>query len=287
MDGATRTYLTRVAILAGALAALATVFYFAPLPFNGVDWLTYHETALRLLQGLPIYGVIVGANCVYFNAPWLIVILAPIALLPFRLGYGLFCALNVGLVYALGRRFGFSPAKIAALLVSPPVVYVLLYGQVDLVVLSLAIFLPVEFRPLVALAKPQTVIALSLGALRRWRTTLVVTILGILLSLALFGNWPVAALSRPLPYVDNPNNYWFGFWPSQLPLAALLMVLGGFSSDLLLMAASPFVSPYATTYSFVGPAMAIVSRLRIRDTVLVWIVWWGVIIFRWLVGGHA
>jgi hypothetical protein len=55
----------------------------------------------------------------------------------------------------------------------------------------------------------------------------------------------------------------------------------------MLTAASPFLAPYAETYSFVGLALAVVSRLRIRQTVVVWIVWWGVIVSKWFIGMHA
>lgn len=283
-----KTQLTKILLVAVAASGVGALIYFAPLPFNGVDWLQYHETAKLLWRGESIYGTKVGAECLYYNAPWLLLLLFPVAILPFRLGYAIFSVLNLGLVLGVAYRLQLSPRQLALLTLSPPVAYVLIHGQVDIFVVSLCLLLPLEFIPLVVAAKPHAALALVLKALPAWRKTVVITLVGLLLSLLIWGNWPLTVLTLPRPFAVNPNNFWLNFWPNQLPLAVLFLVLAiDRRDDFFLLAASPFMSPYAEVYSFFGPALALIKRLKPWQAACVVAAWWGIVIVKWLVEGHA
>jgi len=279
----------RIVIIVLVTLAMVLLFYFAPLPFNGVDWLGYHRTAQALSRGEPFYGIPFGTNHIYYNPPWLIVSLLPIGLLPFRLGYAVFCVVNLWLILLVIMRVKLSAGQIIFLLMSPPVIYVLIYGQLDIFVVGVCMLLPPEWRLFYGLAKPHAALGLALGALRTsWKRAIIIALSGFLVSLVLFGNWPLIVLQSPKPFLAGAHNFWRGFWPGQLLFGALLVALAWDRRDeRFFLAASPFLSPYAGTYSFVGPALGLAMSLKTWQLVLILIVWWFVTFYRWFVLGHS
>jgi hypothetical protein len=159
--------------------------------------------------------------------------------------------------------------------------YILLHGQIDMLILSL-VCLPVALWPLAALGKPQVAIGLLAGIPpASWLKSALITGAIILVSLVLFGNWPMALVQQPQPFVSAAHNVWFNLWPFQVP-AGLALILMGFSrrDEKFLAAGSPLMLPYAATSSLIGPWLAASTFLKDWQLLVVWLSWWGATLYR-------
>jgi len=263
-----------------ALAVLLTIA-FALIPMaGGDDWETFRGAAQRILTGVPLYGQRVAASY-YSNPPWVAVTLTPLAILPAKWGWAALNSLNLIALIFLTRRWTNGLIKPLLVLSSPATIYILLHGQIEPLVLAF-LLLPKTWWPLAALTKPQIGLGMAFGVPRR-KILSAAAVAGavLILSLLLFGNWPMALLNQPSPFVEGAHNLWLGLWPFQVPVGLLLILLGIRRADeRMLVSAGPFASPYATTSSLIGPWMAVVSFLKDWEAGLVWLAWWGATAYR-------
>lgn len=266
-----------------ALAFLGLVCAFALLPLpGGDDWETFRGAGLRVLMGVSLYEEKV-THGYYSNPPWVAVLLLPLSLLPFRWGWALISVSSLALLVFLSKRWRMDLWRTAFVLASPASFYILLHGEIDVWVLA-GIFLPQEIWILAALAKPQVAIGLLFGLERsRIRKALVAGIAVVIASLILFGLWPLELLRQPKPLITAQHNLWSGFWPFQVPIGIALILWGLRRKDeRFLLAASPFIFPYAATSSLIGPWLALSSFLRTWEALLVFLAWWGAVCYRLL-----
>jgi hypothetical protein len=268
-----------VAALAGL--ALIIVFTLAPIP-GGDDWEIFHGAAQRILKGVPLYGEKV-THGYYYNPPWLAVLFAPLGGLPFRLGWAILSVVSLVGVAAVVRRWGGSLIATILVLLSPAMIYTLLHGQIDGLVLS-GVLLPQEWWILVAVTKPQIAIGLLLGIPRaKLLRALLVSGLVLLVSFLLFGNWPLQAYRQPRTFQDQTHNLWLGLWPFQVPAGIALLLLGMSRRDeRWLIAGSPFLLPYAATSSLLGPWAVLCTVLTEWQALIVLASWWGAVVYRML-----
>lgn len=168
-------------------------------------------------------------------------------------------------------------------LISPPVLYILIHGQIDALILG-GIFLPVEFWWLVALTKPQVSIGVAVGVpLYKWLYTGIITVVVIVISILIYGNWMEQLLLNPPPFINEAHNIWLGSWPYQVPVGIAILTLGFTRRDeRLMVASSPLLSPYAALSSFLGAWIAILTFLEDWQALLVWLSWWAGIVYRGL-----
>lgn len=111
-------------------------------------------------------------------------------------------------------------------------------------------------------------------------------ILGVLglVTVILFGFWPLDLITQPTPFQNAAHNMWYGLWPFQVPAGLAILLIGARRKDeRLLIAGSPLVSPYATTSTLIGPWIVAMNYLTDRQAALVWASWWGAVIYRMLV----
>jgi len=266
----------------GLLFVLTLVFYASPWE-GGDDWETFHGAAWRILESeTPLYGEPV-THAYYFNPPWLAVALIPLALLPFRLGWAALAAATMAMAVVLLRRWerGTSLVKPILVLLSPPMLYTIMHGQIDVLIIG-GVLLPVQWWALIALTKPQVTLGLLAGIPRRQRSRAsLLAGLVIAASLIWFGNWPRALLDQPTPFVEAGHNLWRGLWPFQIPAGVLLIAVGMQRHDeRLLIAGTPFLSPYAALSSFAGPWIASVTWLNDWQAAAVFASWWGAVVAR-------
>jgi hypothetical protein len=276
-----RTLIMVSLAVAVSIVALALL---VPVDENsGRDWRVFAESSRRVIRGQPLYGEKIGRGY-YYNPPWLAWALSPIALLPLSWGRAVMAAITLVVPLTILRRWrAISPVKAILALLSPPILYVIFYGQVDALLLG-GLLLPASWWPLVAVTKPQAVLGLAFGLpLGKWPRAAAIVLLAGLVSLALCGNWVSPLLSQPMPGQGAlTHNWWVGLWPSQVTLGLVLLTLGITNRDERLLAAtSPFLMPYATTASLLGPWLAALAFLK-KDwqAALVWAAWWGASIYR-------
>ena len=128
-----------------ALAALALI-PFASYPQSvGVDWLWYRNGIDRLVAGQPIYdpawllgpfNYVAPANYFQFNqAPWLLPIVGPFTLLPEPVAtYAWLAFMDAALLLALALVLPRWPPLLAVVLLAPPVLMSLVWGNVEALV---------------------------------------------------------------------------------------------------------------------------------------------------------
>jgi hypothetical protein len=264
---------------------LLITFTITPLP-GGDDSESFINAARRALEGKPLYGVLDPHY--YSNPPWFALALLTVAWLPLRISFGLIMVISIMIALRLLQRWHADHAepiwlKSALVLLSPPMLYLLLHGQVDLLILGF-VLLPTQFWGLGALTKPQVAIGLLLGIERTPKKIMqAVLMVGVAagVSFILFGNW----VGDMLDYMDEierwGQNYWRHLFPFQVPLGVYFLLQGIRQRDeRLLVAGSPFVSPYAATSSFIGPWLVALSYLSNWQAVALFASWWGVIIYQ-------
>jgi hypothetical protein len=269
------------AIILMMICILITIFALAPIP-GGDDWETFQGASQRILKGLPLYGEKV-THAYYSNPPWVALFLIPLSIMPFRWGWASLIVLSAILLLILCRRWRFGMIKIILTLLSPAVFYLFLHGEIDALVLG-GLLLPREAWYLVAVTKPQVAIGLLLGVRKKKIIrAFAVTLLLLLLTFIIFGFWPSKILQQETPFLGAAHNLWVGLWPFQIPAGVALLLLGIKRNDeKFLIAASPFLSPYAATSSLLGPWLALVYFLKDWEAALVFIAWWGAVIYRLL-----
>lgn len=270
-------------LLAVVFALLVAVFLASPWP-GGDDWETFHGAAQRVLDRDPLYGDLV-THAYYSNPAWFALLLAPFGLLPMRLGWAILSASTLIAGLALLRRWESHSGVIKPVLVllSPPMIYTLLHGQIDTIIIC-AVFLPAEWWALAAFTKPQVTLGLLAGIPpTHWLRVVLVSGAVLAVTLVVFGLWPLDLIDQPTPFVDAGHNLWRGLWPFQVPAGVALIALGFSRKDeRLLIAGSPLLSPYAAISTLVGPWIAAVTYLNNWQSSLVFASWWAAVIYRGL-----
>ncbi|GAB4421319.1 MAG: hypothetical protein Kow00106_18190 [Anaerolineae bacterium] len=273
----------RVAAVGIALLFVLTLVFYASPWDGGDDWETFHGAAWRVFKGEPpLYGEPV-THAYYSNPPWLAVILIPLALLPFRLGWAALAAATMVMAVVLLHRWERKASLVKPILVllSPPMLYTIMHGQIDVLIVG-GVLLPAQWWVLIALTKPQVALGLLAGIPRpQWFRAGLLTGLVIIVSLIWFGDWPRALVDQPKPFVEAGHNLWRELWPFQIPAGVLLIVVGIQRHDeRLLIAGTPFLSPYAALSSLAGPWIASITWLNDWQAIAVFVSWWGAVVAR-------
>lgn len=221
-------------------------------PPMGVDWKgVYQKAALGLLEGKSPYE---GQN--FYNPPWVLLPLIPIALFPPPLGTSIMYVLNLFL-------FLFVMIKLETnIWLAIPFVFLSGMainsnnGNIEGFV-ALGFILPPQIGLFFILSKPQIGIAVAFfWMVEAWRTGgykevirvfLPVTI-AFLLSFLLFGPW----LFNSTRIIDIWVNA--SIWPKGIPIGIFLLTLAIWRREIkFAIAASPFFAPYLAphTWAFV------------------------------------
>jgi len=235
-------------LIGGALlvcTALAVALFLPEL----IDWTrSYRPATLLLASGHSPYEI-----KSFTNPPWVLIPLIPIALLPSRIGGGVLFVVSLCALVFAAIRMGATPLSLIAFIVSFPVFFMLLFGQIDWLVL-IGILMPPPVGLFFVLAKPQAGIAIAVfwlvealrkGGLRQALAEFAPVTLAFGLSIAVFGFW---FLDTPPGMVTAKYN--FSVWPLSIPIGMVFLVsaLRGRKKELSILA-SPFLSPYVAPHS--------------------------------------
>lgn len=240
------------------VTSLVLSFIIAPYLPSAIDWSTaFRPATLALLSGKNPYE-----NPLMIHAPWSMIPLIPFALLPEAVGRVMlvFCGLCSYIFVA--HKFGAKPIGVAFLLISPPVLHVLLNGNLDWLA-AIGFVVPPPIGLFFISIKPQMGIAVApFWLINAWRTggwrqvvkTFAPFTLILLLSFVIFGFWPQG--------LTRTTNYWWNasLWPMSIPVGLALFVTSIRKQKVeYAIAASPCLSPYVLFHSWVGVLLAIVA----------------------------
>jgi hypothetical protein len=244
-------------VLGCALMAAVVVIVALYLPFAD-DWHhTFRPAALHLLQGGAPYDVET-----YYNPPWALLPLVPIALLPENIGRAILLVLTLLSFTFVATRLGARPIALGFLLISPPAMQCFLTGNIDWLA-ALGLVLPPHIGLFFVLIKPQIGGAVAFywliesfreGGLSHTARVFAPVVALLLLSLLPYGLWP-AHLTRPVSADWNAS-----LWPMSIPAGlGLLAAAIRRREPRLAMAASPCLSPYVALQSWIGALCAVVA----------------------------
>jgi hypothetical protein len=275
-----------ITLAALVLVVAAMAVYLPP----GVDWqYGFRPAVFQFLAGRSPYDLAPTAPgeqpaIGIFNAPWALIPLIPIAVLPVKIGRAILAMLTLISFGYVAHRLGAKPPAIGLLLVSPPVVHGVLTGNLDWLAV-LGYVMPPQIGLFFIAIKPQVGIAVAIfwlvEAWRKggWRTVLktfgpFTAVLA--LSMLLYGPWP-------LRFGQQAAIQSASLWPMSIPVglgllaAALHKRQPGFA-----MAASPCLSPYLMMHSWVAVLLAIVTSLP--ETAAAVVGFWILIVMRGMGG---
>lgn len=224
-----------------------------------VDWVfVFRPAALTMMGGESPYAV-EG----YLNAPWALIPLMPLALLPVNYGQAILTVLALGSLSAVSIRLGIKPIPLAILLLSPPILHGLLNGNLDWLAL-LGLLIPPWLGLFLLAIKPQIGIGVALYWMaRRYQESglasalKMVAPLGVvlLITFLVFGVWPLR--------FERELNLWWNasLFPHSLPLAIALLATA-ISRDRLgpALASSPMFSPYTLLHTWVAVLIGAIGR---------------------------
>lgn len=286
---------TTAAVIIG-LVLLIIALSIAPLSPGLIDdWSIFRSAALititpdQSLYSLPdaAQDAAISAQGSFHNPPWVAVMLIPLAILPLQVGWAVLLSISILIAALLLLRWldRADPIRLALVILSPPMIYLMLHGQIDLLMLGV-ILLPQRWWLIGSTLKPQVTLTLLFGIpLRQWPVALALSVVLFGLSLLLFGLWPLELISLPTEHMTAVGrNLWFGLWPFQVPLGFAFLLAGIQNhNERLLVVAAPFLVPYAAMSSFIGVWLVAVTMLTRRDAALVLLAWWGAFLYRMFV----
>ena len=225
--------------------------------------MTFRPASLAIVQGYSPYNTAL-TEAPYAGAPWGLLPLIPLALLPEQIGRSFLFAISLAAFGYSAYRLGAKPVAMLAFLISPPILHCLLNANLDWMPL-LGYIMPPQFGLFFLSIKPQmgSVVAVFwlIEAWRQggWRRVLWIFgpfTLALLLSLALYGFWPLNILKA-----STYTTWWnASLWPASIPVG-LVLALAAIRRNKVnyAMAASPCLSPHVLLHSWSAALVSIVS----------------------------
>lgn len=235
------------------------------------DWTSiYRPVTLTFFHGGSPYG---GTG--YYNPPWLLLPLLPLALLPYQLGRFLFFMVSLAGFAFIARRLTSNPLTIVLFLSSVPVFFCLHQGNIDWIPM-LAFVTPAPFALILAVIKPQIGAGIALYWLfESWRqggprlvirNFLPVSLL-LIASFVFYGLWPMSFSSKAVA------SWNVSLFPYLIPIGVLLVFLAiRRSQQQPAMAAGICFAPYFSMLSVASMLTALLEQPTLMVTA--WAVLW-------------
>lgn len=254
-------------VIACFLAAIYFVYTYLPVdidwvrngpPQVGVDWKgAFRKASLELLNGNSPYNA-----AAFFNPPWTLLPLLPIALLSPALGSALMYVLNF-FVYL----FVVLKLKTNVWLIIPFIFFSGMLvnsnnGNIEGIV-ALGFILPPQIGLFFILSKPQIGIAVAIfwlieswreGGFQKVLNVFLPIVIAYIISFLVFGFW----ISNSLSVVDTWWNA--SIWPRGIPIGVILLAMAIWKREIkFAIAASPFFATYLTVHSWAFAWLGLLS----------------------------
>jgi hypothetical protein len=244
------------------------------------DWhVDFRPAALEMLALRTPYSV-----PTFYNPPWALIPLLPLALLPAHLGYSILFVLGMFGFSYLAHRLGAKLLILIFVILSYPLLFSLVHGQIEWLVL-IGLILPPQIGLFFILIKPQIGAVIALfwlveawrngGFILVFKTFLPVSI-AFLLSFSIFGFW--------FFNVENVSSWQWNasLWPQSIPFGVAILYIAIRTRNIrLAMIASPLLSPYVGPHSW---SIALLGLLPMSvEVVLVSLATW---VVRFMAGNQ-
>ena len=268
-------------IAAGILLYLVLVVYVASALWPIGDW-NYHLRGA--MSEAAINGNIHEYDFPYFAyPPWILPILAPLAVIPNPWGTALMLWIGMVVIGAVTLKLGQKIWKIGLVMLSPPFLMMMFYGGFDWLPLS-GLLLPPMWGFLLLSVKPQVALSASLTWFQlapNWRERFKIvlpTLVAAAIALVVWPGWPTWMLAD-----SSLTSAWFNYsvFPWGLIPAALLAVYAWRrKSQAAALAIMPLCSPYMSANAWVGFFVAMAAEFPWLCLLLDIVVWvWAILHF--------
>ena len=264
------------------LVALLVLIYAKLYPYvpEGKDWAVFFRPAvIRLFSGRSPYAI-------PFNyTPWALLPLAPLALLPPRVGSTILVIASPLISSLIAYKLGAKPLPIIFFAFSSPVIHNAFNINIDWMP-ALGLLMPPQIGLFFVLIKPQAGIGVAIfwffEAWQKDRINGVIKIfwpvtLAYLISFALYGFWPFTGAKTTIELAHQYGDA--NLFPWAVPFGiALLFYAFRKKLQTLSISASPLLSPYVTMQSWSSFLLGLVNypALSISACILSWVITaWG------------
>jgi hypothetical protein len=271
--GQTKSQWLLAAIIMIAFVVLVSTYF----PDDRGDWIVYYKPAIiEMFSGSSPYTV-----AGYHNAPWTLIILAPLALLPDKIAAAVTSMLHPIIISLIVFRFGAKPLQALMIAFSGPSVLAMIKINYEWVPL-LGLVLPPWLGLFFITTKPQTAGMLAIywlfdswqrggiyDVIKTFSPISVIT----LLSFVVYGPWLFESgdlLSK---------HYNTSIFPWGIPVGLVVLVYSIIRKNKeVSVAASPLLSPYVNSHSWIAVLIGAINKPRILPFVFV-VSWVLIIIF--------
>lgn len=275
----------RALLIGGVSILVAVAAYFAAKLPTADFYETFYPAARSILKGQSPYDV-----SGFMSAPWGLIPLLPFAIFPPIWAHGLFFMVSVCLLIYFAWRMGSNALAAIAMLLSPTAIGALLVGNLDPLVV-MGMFIPPAWGLLFLMVKPQIGLGVTfyyfVESFRQGKLLKVIRVftpitITYLLALVLFPIWYVRMLNQPA-------NMWNrSLFPYSIPIGLFFLYLAiRRKNAFFAMAATPFLAPYTTFYSYIVVQLALlhedvekVIRRDVLQIILCIFLWTIMLVFK-------
>lgn len=214
---------------------------------TAIDWeVIFRPATMAMVNGQTL------SNYLFFNPPWLLLVLIPFAVLPAALGRWLFLVATFFAFGIVARQLKIKPLGLMLFFLTPFALDSLAWGNVEAIAL-LGLAMPLPFGLLLLVLKPQ--ITLGVIVFLLWRvfqshdpkkivTTLLPLAIVLMGSIALYGTWWSQTLTY-MQYASSSMN--LALFPLGIPIGLILLIQSIRTQDIrFALACSPFFFPVVT-----------------------------------------
>ena len=267
-----RKYAAIGLVTASLIALTGAAYLYLPI---GQDWNAGYRPATELmLQGTSPYQ-----HRYIAVPPWTFLPLMPFALLPPQVDRAVLFTVSLLAFTYTAYRLKSKPLHLLFIIFSYPVLFSLLYGNLEWLI-SLGFVLPPQIGLFFVFIKPQLGAPIAVfwlieawrdGKLREVIRVFAPITLAFLASFLIFGLWPLLALKSGV--VNEPYNT--SLWPKSIPIGIALLVAAIRNRNLsLAIISSPFFSPYVApqSWSFAVLGLASMPLELFSVSIGIWVV---------------
>ncbi len=263
-------------LIAALLLAFFIIMIWVAIMFlpPAVDWHSAFRPAARAYLSLQSPYNIER----YVSPPWTAILLIPFAVFPEQVGRVLQFVVAILMLSFIIKRLGGSLFSTVIFLLSPPIMHMLLNGNLEWIALS-GLIMPPQIGLFFILIKPQVGIGIAIFWLvEAFRGG------GFKQVIYTFAPITIVSLLFMIPFGFWPNHFWYSYtiaywnaslWPASIPVGLVLLAHAIRNRTFKpALAAGPCLSPYVLLHSWSAALLAIIpSTIELTVAVIgLWIV---------------
>lgn len=250
------------------IIVVIVVISFFPVGWDWINW--FRPACLEMIAGRSPYNL-----SGFYNPPWVLLPLIPLALFPEKVGVVVISLIYLSTFVFVSRKLGARPLTTFLLMTTPNfLLYGLSFANIDWMVV-LGLIMPPQIGLFFVLAKPQIGLGIAFfwifetyqkGKLKAVIKAYSPVTIALILSFLVYGLWPL----KPQQWAANSS-----LWPASIPIGLTLITVAiqnRRKGPAIL--SSPFLSPYVGIQSWPVAMLGLLPNqlATILATIGIWVV---------------